>query len=97
MPRLESDFYCLMWDSLGCWDARTLARKEGGIIGRVDAATLGLEDVRTPTWVLTQTLPDYPYLGLYLLRSMSPYHLSGTPAHRVSQKGVAGARDSDGQ
>ena len=26
---------------------------------------------------------DYPYLGLYLLRSMSPYLHSGTPAHRV--------------
>ena len=44
-----------------------------------------------------QTLSVYPYLGLHLLRSMSPCHHAGTLAHQVSQKGVAGARASDGQ
>ena len=49
----------------------------------VDAATLGLKDVRAPTWELFQILPNCPFIGSYLLRAMSPYHHAGSPAHRV--------------
>jgi len=48
-------------------------------------------------WELLQTLIGRPYIGLCPLRSMSPYHHSGTPFIGFSQNGVAGARASDGQ
>ena len=65
-------------------------------MGRVDAARLGLKDVMTPTWELLQTLLDCPYIGLYFMRWMSPYHHSGTPPVEFSHDGVAGSRASDG-
>jgi hypothetical protein len=40
----------------------------------------------TPSWELLLILPDFPYFGVYLSRSITPYHHSGTTAHQVFQK-----------